>query len=541
MSRSEQISGLASLPGVALSTMASPRPALIAVGLGLLVILQFYGLDRTPPGFFTDEAAIGYSAWSMAETGADEYGNRWPMFFRCFDNYHDPAMVYFLTPILKVTGPQAWWVRFPSALFHLLAAGAIGLLAYEYCRRADFAYVTAAVFVILPWAFPISRCIMSGYTAMLFGMTLGWWGLVHAARTGSRRSAIVAGFAWALAMYAHNIGRPICAMLLCLFVLAYNRELLARLKTAGTFALTLVLVMLPMAVAVLTSPALTERFKTIAVWSDLEQPTIWNVTPMVLHRYFQYFSPQFLFLEGDNQLRHHSGHGGMLFLFMAPLVLAGLWHCVRGLRSKPHYRFLLLCLGAYPIMASLTMSMMHSTRTLNGCIPWTLVAVLGAYQLRGVHKKWPRLLLVFGILAGIEITSYTLHYFTVYPQAARHSFDAHDIELIREARGRLQDGDTLYVSNSIFQHPLQPDFRPYMYAHFLFFLAVPPAKYQAEGMPARIRMYDGKRVGPGLLLRSDRMSPIIPEKENAEPVPPGAVLQHHFRDAGVEYQIWRVP
>ena len=56
------------------------RPALIATILGLLVILQFYGLDKTPPGFFTDESAIGYSAWSMATTGADEYGTSWPMF-----------------------------------------------------------------------------------------------------------------------------------------------------------------------------------------------------------------------------------------------------------------------------------------------------------------------------------------------------------------------------------------------------------------------------------------------------------------------------
>jgi hypothetical protein len=504
------------------------------------VTLQFYGLDRTPPGFFTDEAAIGYNAWSMAETGADEYGTRWPLFFRCFDNYHDPAMVYFLAPILKVTGPQAWWVRFPSALFHLLAAAALGLLAYEYCRRADFAYVTAAIFVLLPWGFPISRSIMSGYTAMLFGMALGWWGLVHASRTGSQRSAIIAGFAWAFAMYAHNIGRPICAMLLCLFLLAYNRQLLPRRRSAGVFAATLILLMLPMAIAVLTSPALTERFKTIAVWSDLVEPTVWNVTPMVLQRYFQYFSPQFLFLDGDSQLRHHSGHGGMLFLFMAPLVLAGIWRCLRGFREEARYRFLLLSLICYPIAASLTISMMHGTRTLNGCIPWMLMALLGAEQLRGIRKK-PRLLLIFAILASIEITSYTLHYFTVYPRAARHAFDAHDIELIQAARGRLNEGDTLYVSNSIFQHPLQPDFSPYMYVHFLFFLGVSPAEYQAAGMPTRIRMHNGKRVGPGLLMRADRMSPIIPEQENPEPIPAGAVLQHSFRDAGVEYQLWRVP
>ena len=129
--------------------------AALALTAGLLFV-HLHRLGEVPPGFFVDESAIGYNAWSLGRTGADEYGTPFPLFFRAFDNYHDPVMVYLLAPVLQLTGLDEAWVRAPSALFQVLASLAFGLLVHEYTRSPAIALLGAAVFGVLPWTFPMS-------------------------------------------------------------------------------------------------------------------------------------------------------------------------------------------------------------------------------------------------------------------------------------------------------------------------------------------------------------------------------------------------
>ncbi len=57
--------------------------AAAALLLGLSCLLHFYRLSSIPDGLFIDECSVGYNAWCMAETGRDEHGTSWPVFFRC--------------------------------------------------------------------------------------------------------------------------------------------------------------------------------------------------------------------------------------------------------------------------------------------------------------------------------------------------------------------------------------------------------------------------------------------------------------------------
>ena len=56
--------------------------------------LHFWKLGSAPRGFYADEASIAWNAECIAKTGADEYGVKYPVFFRCFDTYTDPVDVY---------------------------------------------------------------------------------------------------------------------------------------------------------------------------------------------------------------------------------------------------------------------------------------------------------------------------------------------------------------------------------------------------------------------------------------------------------------
>ena len=57
----------------------------------LATFVHFWRLSAIPPGFFFDESAIAYNAWSLLQTGADEYGTRWPLFLPLFRQLSRPG------------------------------------------------------------------------------------------------------------------------------------------------------------------------------------------------------------------------------------------------------------------------------------------------------------------------------------------------------------------------------------------------------------------------------------------------------------------
>jgi predicted membrane-bound mannosyltransferase len=163
--------------------------------LGITCVLHFWKIGLLPSGLYGDECSIAYNAYCIAETGADEYGTRYPVFFRGFDNYHDPVMVYSLVPLIKVFGLQESVARLPSAVFHILASVIFALLVQEYCRDRWISLACGFVFSVIPWAFPVSRTVSAGYTPMLFGMVAGWLWLLKAFGERSHGYAVAAGVA----------------------------------------------------------------------------------------------------------------------------------------------------------------------------------------------------------------------------------------------------------------------------------------------------------------------------------------------------------
>lgn len=58
---------------------------LLIVILLLAIVLRFYKLASFPVSLYWDEAAIGYDAFSIAKTGHDQYGKKFPLLFQSFN------------------------------------------------------------------------------------------------------------------------------------------------------------------------------------------------------------------------------------------------------------------------------------------------------------------------------------------------------------------------------------------------------------------------------------------------------------------------
>src|SRR3990167_1289916 len=102
----------------------------------LAAILRLYALDKFPAGLNADEAAIGFNAYSLLETGRDEHGASWPLVFRSFDDYKPPLYFYLVLPFVKILGLNIWAVRLPSALLGIASVYLLYLLTNQLFSRS---------------------------------------------------------------------------------------------------------------------------------------------------------------------------------------------------------------------------------------------------------------------------------------------------------------------------------------------------------------------------------------------------------------------
>src|SRR3990167_10280616 len=114
-----------------------PKRSVFLISLILLAIsilgaaIRFYKLGQVPAGLYIDEAAQGYSAYSILKTGKDEFGKTLPIIFRSFTDFKTPVYIYLIVPLIPIFGLTAFAVRFPSFFFGTLTIPLLFLLVRE--------------------------------------------------------------------------------------------------------------------------------------------------------------------------------------------------------------------------------------------------------------------------------------------------------------------------------------------------------------------------------------------------------------------------
>ncbi|MCR4264105.1 MAG: glycosyltransferase family 39 protein, partial [Candidatus Roizmanbacteria bacterium] len=193
------------------------RTNIILIGIVLIgFILRFYELGGNPPGLNWDEASLGYNAYSILKTGADEYGAPWPLSIRSFDDYKPPLYVYLTIPSVALFGLNAFSVRLVSALLGGLSVLVMYFLTREFLSDKNeddtphilkhVPLVTALFLAISPWHLQFSRAAYEGNVGLFFFM-LGTYLFLYAVRTG--KNYALSGVAFSLTLYSYHSFRLI--------------------------------------------------------------------------------------------------------------------------------------------------------------------------------------------------------------------------------------------------------------------------------------------------------------------------------------------
>jgi len=333
--------------------LTTRRFALALAACALAFALYAWDVPANPPGFYIDESSIAYNALMVSRTGADEYGETLPLYFRAFGDYKNPVYVYALAALFRVTGPSITVARNLSACLGALAALLLGLLAARLAKRTAVGVIVGLSALLTPWLYESSRLVFE-VAAYPLAVVLFLLALRRASvkERWTHFDVVAIASALALLTYTYSIGRLLAPLLALGLAFFLTRRNLARVaETFGLYALSLA----PLFVFNFRNPgALTERFGLITYLKP-ESGFADAARGFALH-YLADVNPVRWLLTGEPNIRDHLPGAPALLFATFLLACAGVVVIVLRHRREAWWRFQLYALIVSVIPAALTVN-----------------------------------------------------------------------------------------------------------------------------------------------------------------------------------------
>ncbi len=344
--------------------------------------LRVYGLDKRPVGLTWDEAALGYNAYSLIKTGKDEHGQILPIVFKSFGDYKPGLYVYLTAPFVKVLGLNEVSTRLASAISGILLIVVVYLLS----RNLYASFLLA----INPWALQFSRGAWEANVFVLL-LTLGTVLFIKSQKKSPTFYYLISSIFFGLTFWTYQGAKMFTPFVILLLLFVYRKNLNIKKMIWGIVGLFLFL--LPIIIGL---PTQSGRLKVSSVFSytrnsevtseilrqdsgnqilyGLFNSEVIDQGRGIVQRYLNYFSPRFLFLEGDwSNVRQTIVYSGNLYLFEFITVILGLATGVGPL--------LLGWLALAPLPAAFSRDIITSVRSLPMIIPLVIISGLGARKI----------------------------------------------------------------------------------------------------------------------------------------------------------------
>ena len=386
----------------------------------LALTVRLVDISSNPPGFFTDEAAFGYSAYKVLHTARDEHGAFLPLFFRSFGEYKLPLFIYAEIPFVAVLGLTETAVRATAALLGGLTVLSTYLLAKELFKRELPALAAAVFLAIMPWHIHYSRTGLGDLVSFPLVLTLAIYFFLRG--LSQPRLLYVAAVGFGLSFYSYRAAWVVVPPLLLVLGVLYRRELWQQRGVVLGCTGIVALLLLPVARHVLSDTG--DRAGQVSIFHmDTDESTL----SIFWRHYRSYFTYAFLFSKADQAevLRHYLPGQGVLYLFQLPLILGG-FVCAVVSRNRA-FAIVLALLVLYPLPGALTVDSPISSRTLLGSVVYALLTAGGLVLLVDVARNagprveavwWPAGVLVIAVAGAMSLGSYLQRYQHDYPLVA---------------------------------------------------------------------------------------------------------------------------
>jgi 4-amino-4-deoxy-L-arabinose transferase-like glycosyltransferase len=496
----------------------------------LATITRFYQLGSNPPSLYWDEVALGYNAYSIAQTAKDETGEFLPTrYFQSFGDYKPPVYIYSAVPGIAIFGLSEWSTRLPSALAGVGAVILTFFLTKLLIDKAQskqskpllnnflqhpntqpdnnqndqtklnsthIALLASFLLAISPWHMQISRVayeanvgtfltILTIYTFLRGVYYSGAWFII------SSISAV-------LTLYTFNSNRVFTPLIITTLAVIYLKQILAHKKKliyiiiSATIGLILLSPLLPH----ITSKEGQLRYKEVNIFSNPEPVEIANqriaradgawwakifnnrriyYAQDWLSGYFSHYTGEFLFISGDVNPRFTSGDTGQLYLIYLPFLLYGVYKLI--IANKKEYYFIIIWILLAPVPSAFAREVPHALRTLHILPTYDIIASFGFFAMlsslqnsNNSHKKIKtNALIAFSLILLLGQAFYfTYNYYCYYPQEFHKEWQYGYKQMVQELV-KIQDNyDRIIITDALGR----------TYINIAFYQSYPPVQLQ---------------------------------------------------------------
>ncbi len=473
----------------------------------LAVFFRFYKLGSVPYGFFSDESAVGYNAYSIIKTGKDEFGKFMPFFFRSFGEGKLPLYIYQAVPSIAVFGLNEFATRFPGAFLSTLTVILMYLLSLELLSNSSklsknkewISLLSMGMLTIMPWHIHFSRGVFGQES--LFWIVLGsflyfkWFKFRKDYKKYPYLILSLSILSFLLSMLTYHAPRVFLPPWL-LFLFIYHFKQTSIKQKAFTIILSIILLVIPWFYISLNplggarAGGVSIFHKQSGVIIDLNQnlseslhKPVWFVRLMhnkiesfgrdFFSRYSSHFNPDFLFFSGDTiRPRYRVPNTGQIMWIFMPFFFIGMYYLIKY-KQWPMLVWLLIA----PIPASVTFETPSTVRALYMVIPIAYIIGVGLWESFAFIKKYSKFIQYFTLVSFSILTAYSvINYYDAYFNHAKLRYPYGEVwqdkyqELVSKIN-KIQDNyDVINVT----------DYRSTPYIFFLFYNKYDPSKWQQQ-------------------------------------------------------------
>lgn len=382
--------------------------------LVLAFVLRLVALDRFPAGFTADEAAQGYTAYSILKTGKDEWGVRLPLTPRSFGDYKPPLQTYLMIPSIAVLGLNELAVRLPNAILGTLAILAVFLLAKELFKDTTFgeplSLMSAFLLAVSPWHMSFSRGAAEA-NLITFFMPIGCWFFLKGLKKPN--CLPLAGVFLGLNLFTCHAAKLLTPLLVIILVVWGRKELFRLKKEKGkviTGGIIFSCLMILTFYSILTGGG--TRVADIGIFSaGLEAPKLF------FDSYFSYLSLRFLFTQGAGEATYGMIPGrGVVYFFELPFLILALYTLIK--KKDRNFTLILIWLVLAPVPAALSRGVGYHASRAAGMMP--AIQILSAYggillwqKRKKIHKV---AILLYYCITAISFLLFIKNYFLDAPK-----------------------------------------------------------------------------------------------------------------------------
>lgn len=480
----------------------------ISFGLCLLLagMLQFYCLDKLPPALNLDEVVMGYDDYSILKTGRDQYGHFLPVYFQSHDDYKPPFIIYSQVLSIAILGLTDFAVRFPSAVFGLLAVVMTFLLTKELLGNKKAALVAALLFAFSPWHLQFSR---TAYEVGIqpFLTTTALYLFIKGIKSRGIWQGFFSGVFFGLGTHLYTASRVFVPLFVGVVGLLQLRDLLSNKKFLVWLAIGFLILFIP-TVYLFTTPAGQVRFKGTNIFNDPaahSRNLSWQIDdwlrrdrisaslfhsekltylPEILYGYFVHLRPDFIYLGNTDGSTNYVPKVGLEYLWELPFLAAGFFYLFARSEKKPAILLLSWILLA-PVPASVTYGIPTSIRV---AIILPALQIVTAYGIVKIFR-WKFIgAAILTLIVGIQL-AYYLHMYYIHAPVERSQFWYPSYRQVAvDAKNFSEKYSQVIVSTSLDQPQ----------SFFLYYLKYDPATYLSvdggtiSGSYAETRNHFGK-------------------------------------------------